>query len=321
MIFENKVAEMYRKQLYARQDNPHGIFYFGPDDFPGLQTHEYSFKSQMGHDLKGWFYHYDNPIPGRLVVFDHGMGNGHRAYMREIETLCKMGWLVFSYDHTGCMASGGKDINGFPQSLMDLDDCLTVLKQEEALADRTISVIGHSWGGFSTMNIVALHPQITHVVAMSGFVSVDRIVKQSFKGVMSLYAKSMIEMEQRNSPRYSRFNALESLGKTSAKVLLIYSDDDKTVHKSVHYDPLQETLKGKANVEFLLLTGKDHNPTYTVDAVTYKNAFWGELSKAIKEKQLETPEQQKLFMEKYDWWRMTTQDEEVWGKIHAHFCK
>ena len=285
MIFENKVAEMYRKQLYARQDNPHGIFYFGPDDFPGLQTHEYSFKSQMGHDLKGWFYHYDNPIPGRLVVFDHGMGNGHRAYMREIETLCKMGWLVFSYDHTGCMASGGKDINGFPQSLMDLDDCLTVLKQEEALADRTISVIGHSWGGFSTMNIVALHPQITHVVAMSGFVSVDRIVKQSFKGVMSLYAKSMIEMEQRNSPRYSRFNALESLGKTSAKVLLIYSDDD------------------------------------TVDAVTYKNAFWGELSKAIKEKQLETPEQQKLFMEKYDWWRMTTQDEEVWGKIHAHFCK
>ena len=321
MLFEKQVAKLYRGQLYTRQDNPHGIFYFGPQDFPGLQAHGYSFSSQLGHELKGYFYHYDNPIPGRLVVFDHGMGNGHRAYMREIETLCKGGWLVFSYDHTGCMASGGKDINGFPQSLADLDDCIKALKAEPALRDRSVSVMGHSWGGFSTMNIAALHPEITHVVAMSGFVSVERIVKQSLSGLLSMYAPAMIDMEQRNSPRYARYNALESLQKTDAKVLLIYSDDDKTVHKSAHYDPLYETLSGKENVEFLLLSGKDHNPSSTVEAVAYKNEFWAALSKAIKNKELKDPAQQRAFMEQYDFTRMTEQDMEVWNRIFAHLKK
>ena len=321
MIFEKKMEQMFRSQLYVRQDNPNGIFYFAPEDFPGLKTHAYCFKSQMGHDLNGFFYYYDNPIPGRLVVFDHGMGNGHRAYMREIETLCKGGWLVFAYDHTGCMSSGGKDINGFAQSLADLDDCMQALKAEPALADRAFSVMGHSWGGFSTMNIAALHPEITHVVSMSGFVSVDRIVKQSLSGILGLYAPTVIRLEQRQNPRYARYNALESLRKTRARVLLIYSADDKTVHKSVHYDPLVEYLSGKENIEFMLVDGKDHNPSYTTEAVAYKNGFWKELSEAIKKKELDTPEKQKEFMAKYDWWRMTTQDEAVWNKVFEHLKK
>jgi len=321
MIFEKKVAQMFRSRLCTRQDNPNGIFYFAPEDFPGLQAHPYTFQSGMGHDLKGYFYHYENPVPGRVVVFDHGMGNGHRAYMREIETLCKGGWLVFSYDHTGCMESGGKDINGFSQSLADLDDCMTALEAEPALQGYSFAVIGHSWGGFSTMNIAALHPEITHVIPMSGFISVEQIFKQSLPGIMGVYAASMVREEQKGNPKYARINGLETLEKTKAKVLVIHSDDDKTVHKDKHYDPLLEKLSGRENIEFLLLTGKDHNPTYTVDAVTYKNAFWGELSKAIKEKQLETPEQQKPFMDKYDWWRMTQQDMDVWNRIFDHLKK
>ena len=130
----NLLEKAYRKNLFIRNDNPNGIFYFTPADFDGLQAHPYTFPSSMGHELKGYFYHYENPIPNRLVVFDHGMGNGHRAYMREIERLAKAGFLVFSYDHTGCMESGGESTNGFAQSLKDLDDCFKALKAESALA-------------------------------------------------------------------------------------------------------------------------------------------------------------------------------------------
>ena len=182
MLFEKAVEKMYRAALFVRNDNPSGIFYFSPADFPGLQAHPYTFPAKAGHPLKGYFYHYESPIPGRLVVFDHGLGNGHRAYMKEIEMLAKAGFLVFSYDHTGCMESGGDNTNGFSQSLSDLDDCMTALKAEPGLAGRTFSVMGHSWGGFSTMNISALHREITHVVSMSGFVSVERIINQNFAG-------------------------------------------------------------------------------------------------------------------------------------------
>ena len=178
MLFEKKVVNFVLGQLLTRQDNPQGIFYFTPAHFPGLAAHPYSFKSHKGYDLKGFFYCHDNPAPGKLVVFDHGMGNGHRAYMREIETLCRAGFLVYSYDHSGCMASGGQHIGGFAQSLADLDDCIKALKHDQALADREIYVVGHSWGGFSTMNIGAIHPEVKKIVSMSGFVSVERVVKQ-----------------------------------------------------------------------------------------------------------------------------------------------
>ena len=315
MLFAKQVEKLYRSNLFIRNDNAYGVFYFGPDDFPGLQAEPYGFKSQDGHDLKGFFYYYENPIPGQLVVFDHGMGNGHRAYMREIEQLARNGFLVFSYDHTGCMASGGENTGGFAQSLKDLDQCISTLKAEAGLADRKIQVVGHSWGGFSTMNISAIHPEITHVVSMSGFVSVEMMIGQVMAGPMKYFRKMLLELERQTNPGYADFDARKSLGGSQSKVLLIYSENDPTVKMDPHFVSLQEALSHRENIHFLLVQGKGHNPSYTVDAVAYITHFFKELMTAGKKKRLVTPEQQKEFMAKYDWQRMTTQDEAVWKQI------
>ena len=314
MLFEKKVMDLVLGQLLTRQDNPHGIFYFDPQDFPGLHAKAHGFKSHKGHDLKGYFYCYEGADSEKLIVFDHGMGNGHRAYMREIETLCRAGFLVYSYDHTGCMASGGAHIGGFSQSLADLDDCIKHLKREPLMAGREISVVGHSWGGFSTMNIGAIHPEVKKIVSMSGFVSVERIVKQSL-GPLKPYAPAIVRAEQLENPRHSRFNGLESLEKTKAKVLLIYSEDDKTVLKKEHYDPLYIKFCDSDRVKFLLLNGKNHNPTYENESVIYKDDFFGKFQKALKKGQLATAESQKDFFGKFDWWFMTRQDMAVWNQI------
>lgn len=318
MIFEKQIEKIYRNSLFIRNDNAGGIFYFTPQDFPGLQSFPYSFRATAGHLLKGYFYCYENPIPGRVVVFDHGMGNGHRAYMREIECLAKAGFLVFSYDHTGCMESGGENTCGFAQSLNDLDACMTALEAEQALNGYTFSVMGHSWGGFSTMNISALHPKITHVVSMSGFVSVELILRQMISGILSPFRRKLLALESSTNPHYSHFHAVESLSNTAAKVLLIYSADDSTVSKAVHYDTLLEALSGKENIHFLLVDGKDHNPNFTADAVQYKNAFFKELTRREKKNLLDTPEKRQEFMGSFDWYRMTAQDEDVWSAIISH---
>ena len=309
------IEKMYRSNLYIRNDNPNGIFYFTAADFPGLQSHEWSFTSRMGHELKGWFYHYENPFPGRLVVFDHGMGNGHRAYLREIERLAKAGYLVFSYDHTGCMESGGENTNGFAQSLKDLDDCMRALKKEPALSDRSFAVMGHSWGGFSTMNIASLHPDITHVVSMSGFISVSVMLEQIMTGPMKGARKGLYELEKRSNGDFADFNAVESLGNTGARVLLIASADDPVVKKQYHFDVLQQALSGKENIRFLVTEHKGHNPSYTCDAVRYKDDFFARFQKLVKRKKLQTAAQQKAFMDTFDWWRMTEQDDAVWAVI------
>ena len=315
MLFENLVVGTFRKNFIRRCDDTGTAFYFSAQDFPGLISEPFSFPSSKGHTLKGYFYHYDNPIPGRIIVFDHGFGGGHRSYMKEIELLCRHGYLVFSYDHTGCMESGGENIMGFSQSLCDLNDCLTALKAHPRCQSLSFSVMGHSWGGFSTLNISALHPEITHVVVLSGFVSVEILVNSFFSGLLSPYRKTLMEMENATNPNLVHHNAVNSLSGTDAQVLLIYSANDPLVKKAVHFDTLQKGLSHKENVRFLLVPNKGHNPNYTEDAVTYLAQYSTAVGKKLKKKELETDQQKQAFLTSFDWDRMTKQDDALWSEI------
>lgn len=314
------IEKIYRSMVYSRADDNGCVFYFTAEDFDGLRRREYNFTSSLGHTLAGAFYYYDDFDKNRLIVFEHGMGSGHTGYMTEIERLCREGYRVFSYDHTGCMKSGGESTNGFAQSLRDLDDAVKALRADPEYSALSISVVGHSWGGFSTLNISAIHPDIEKCVAMSGFISVEQILKGFFKGILSPFYKKILALEKKSNPDYTRYNAADTLRSTKTKMFIIHSDDDKTVSVKNNFDILQKELSDKTNIKFMRLNGKNHNPNYTVDAVKYKDAFFAEYQKALKKKALSTDEEKKAFKEKYDWKKMTAQDEKVW-KIIFEFLK
>ena len=318
MIFEKKVIDAYRDQLYGRCDDTGRVYYFSADDFEGLSAESFSFKSNEGAELKGYFYSYEGYDVSRLVVFDHGYGGGHRAYMKEIEILCRQGFRVFSYDHTGCMESAGDSTRGFAQSLSDLDACIRALKSSDEAKNTAISVVGHSWGAFSTLNISAIHPDITHIVALSGFLSVERMVNQNFSGLLKLYRKCILDLERDTNPDYISYDALNTLRASNVKALLIYSDDDKLVKMEHHFEPLKNELRGNDNVTLMLVSGKGHNPNYTSDAVQYMSAFFAEMKKRDKKGLLATEEQKNKFVASYDWNKMTEQDDAVWNKIISH---
>ncbi len=310
----NKIESIYNKQVLTRFKDYGTVYYFSEKDFTGLEKHPFSFLGSSGQKLQGYFYTYKSPVKNRLVIFDHGMGGGHRSYFREIEMLARHGYLVFSYDHTGCMESEGENTRGFSQSLNDLDCCINALKKEERLKDYDISVMGHSWGGFSCLNIPALHPQISHAVAMSGFVSPLEMLKQIFFNIKYLYGY-FYAIEEKNNPVFSRFNAVESLKNTETKVLVIHSKDDKTVKSKKHFEVLKKSLCDNKNINFILVDGKNHNPNFTKQAVEYKDNFFKTLSKKLKNKELSTKEKRSAFVESFDWWKMTEQDEKLWGEI------
>ena len=315
MLFEKQVVAMFKGMMYKRCDDDGTAFYFSAEDFPGLGKEAYAFRSSAGHTLQGYLYSYENYDANRLVVFDHGFGGGHRSYMKEIELLCRRGYRVFAYDHTGCMESGGETPNGLAQSLCDLNDCITTLKNDERFRGLDLSVVGHSWGGFSTLNISALHPEISHVVVLSGFVSVEELVNTFFSGIMKGYRKALMTLERTSNPRFADCNAVDSLLKSRAKVLLIYSDNDRMCTRR-HYDILWEKLAERENTQFLLVSGKDHNPNYTKDAVAYLGEYIKAKNKLLRSKKPLTDEQKAAFVASYDWERMTAQDETVWDEIY-----
>ena len=317
MIFEKQVEDAYCKAVRARCDDMGTAYYFSAEDFSGLQREPYAFENPKGERLQGYFYHYDAPKPYRVVVFDHGMGGGHRSYMKEIEMLAKHGFLVFAYDHTGCMESEGNSTNGFAQSLADLHAALSALEKEPAYSAYTFSVVGHSWGGFSCLNIAALHPEITHVVAISGFISVEQMLKQTFGGLMKPYYRRAFAMEQESNPDFMGYSAEKSLADYRGKVLVIHSSDDRMVHSKLHFHVLKKTLGERENLAFLEVSGKGHNPNYTADAVRYKDTYLAELKQKAKKGELDTEEARRAFVARFDWDRMTAQDKSVWQVIFA----
>ncbi len=313
MIFSKAVTGMYRNIFFKRVDSDGLVKYFSADDFPGLHRESYIFKGAQGQELHGWFYSYENPIHDRVVIFEHGFGGGHTAYMTEIARIAAHGYMVFAFDKTGCMESGGTG-NGFVQGLSDLDACLTALKADPTMEGVRFSVIGHSWGAYTTMNIAAFHPDVSHLVAISGPVSAAQLINQNFSGPMRLFRKDIYALEASANPRYAGVSADESLLRTDAHTLLIYSADDKTVSKAMHYDLLRDALIHRHNVRFLLVEGKNHNPNYTEDAVQYLGEFQAALAELRKQKKIE-PQVRHAFLQKWDWKRMTAQDDAVWQEI------
>jgi len=165
------------------------------------------------------------------------------------------------------------------------------------------------------MNICALHPDVTHIVAMSGFVSVKTMVEQNFSGILKGYRKGIYALETQANPDYVTHHSVESLRSTNAKVLLIYSADDALVKKELHYDALHQALSGKSNVKFLLENGKGHNPNYTADAAAYLAEYQTTLTDKLKKLELGSAEEKKTFVDSFDWKRMTAQDDAVWETI------
>ena len=318
MIFEKQILNIYKGMAYTRCDDNGTAFYFSAKDFEGLRQEPYSFKSSKGHNLQGNIYYYDGYLENKLVIFEHGFGGGHLSYMKEIEKLCAHGYRVFAYDHTGCMKSGGETPNGMAQSLCDLNDCITALKSDANFKDLDFSVIGHSWGGFSTLNITALHPEISHIVVFSGFVSVEMLVSAYFAGLLKPYRKAVMALERESNPEFIRYNAIETLKNSNSKALLIYSDNDMLCSKKVHYDALANALSGQSNIKFMLENGKGHNPNYTLDAVSYLGEYLNAKNKLTKQKKLVTAKQKEEFLASFDWNRMTAQDDRVWSAIFEH---
>ena len=260
MIFEKAVVNAYKSQMLTRHDPDGAVFYYSPEDFPEISVEEFGFVGSKGQRLAGYFYTKVGAREDRVILFEHGMGCGHRAYMREIATIVGRGYTVFAYDHTGTLASEGEHIGGLSQSLVDLNDAICALKASGRLEGRSLSVIGHSWGGFSSMNIGAFHKDITHIVAMSGYPSVERMLKTVFRGLLSGYAPAVFRAEVEEFGGYAYANAAFSLTTTDAKVMLVHSKDDNTSDFRM-FEELRALLGKRDNITFLELDGKRHNPT------------------------------------------------------------
>ena len=312
MLFEKAIIKKFRETLCQRHDPDGTIFYYTPEDL-GLEYTEFDFKGDEGQLLRGYLYKAPNADPERLIIFEHGMGCGHRAYLREVETIIGRGYDVFAYDHTGTLASEGEDIGGFSQSLSDLNCAISAIKSAGLADGKRITVIGHSWGGFSTLNIPAYHPDVESIVAISGYVSVYEILR-SILGPLKGYADALLRAEAEKFGGYSYADARYSLSLGHTRALIAHSKDDSICPFS-HFELLRSALAGNPSVTFLECDGKDHNPNYTEAAVKAKALFFKALTEMKKRRKLSGDEEKAGFLRQWEFAKITEQDASFWDRV------
>ena len=195
---------IYKKAFINRYDDDKIIFYYSYKDFPGLNAKPIEFKTPQGYLIKGNIYSYENHDKDDLVIFCHGLGGGHRSYMREIELLCSRGYEVLSYDNVGCWESEGESIRGLSEAVNDLVSCLDFLAGSYNLKDRKLHIIGHSWGGYAAGNILNFRRKnIKSVTVISGFASVNTIIFGGYGGKMKIFKNAILRFERKANPDYA----------------------------------------------------------------------------------------------------------------------
>ena len=295
----------YKNIFIKRFDKDGFVPYLSYLDFPGLQREKKIFKNSKGEDITYFFYNYDKYDDKKIVLFLHGIGPGHTAYMSEIHTICSLGYQVLTLDYAGCDESSGT-MYSINSPTRDANDLLNYLKIE-----KEVVVVGHSLGAYTSIQILNLRKEINKGVIISGFYSIEVEMRSFMK--LRLLTSEIMRFEKSVEPEFYNLNNLQFLKETNKKILFIHSKDDNVVPYKNNCKKIEKLAN--PNSSFIIVDNKKHNPNYTSDAVKYMNDTFSAYNYKISHKEFKSEEERKTWMNEKSLSRMTAQDMEIMKKI------
>ena len=306
------ISYFYKKSFLIRYDKDPAIPYFSVEDFLGMQIEKNIFTNSKGEEIHYFFYYYKDPKPNIVALFCPGMGPGHTAYFAEINELCKAGYKVLTLDYSGCGESSGKTMYSVNGPTRDVNELLNLLKLKEKIV-----ILGHSLGGYTALNIANIRNDISKVVVISGFLSIENEMIGMLKS--KFVAKRVKKFEQKNDSEFGFIDNIDYLKNTDDKILFMQSTDDKMVPFDYALGIVKEL--NRPNIKCVVVENKGHNPLYSDDAVIYMNNTFYNYNKLIKDKTLNTLEKRKEYMSDKSIAKMTEIDQELMGKVLAFIGK
>lgn len=253
------------KKVFYKYTETDPFLLFDINDFPNLVSEREVFNNGT-NDLVGYFYHYENYRDNKVIIFAHGYGNGHRRYLDVIDYLCQKGFLVFSYDMTSFDESVAPGIRSFVQGVIDLENAIDFVSNKSKYKGLPISLMGHSWGAYSVSTVLNVCPNIESVVEVSGFNSSEeliRIHKEEYAGEDAPSVEPYISTyEEYYFGRYAKFTAISGFNSTSAKILCIHSEDDKTVPIDAGLNHYKKDFNKNPRFDFKTLKNSGHGEVF-----------------------------------------------------------
>lgn len=253
------------------------------EDFEGLSCSEYSFTSDKGQKLQGYWYSAGAEQKG-IIVMAHGFGAGHNFYMDCANYFVQNGYYVFAYDATGNDKSEGDGVGGFPQGQIDLDYAINFVEESGNFPELPIALFGHSWGGYSACSVLTYHPEVKAVIESSGCNRSSDLFEAGGKKVAGNVIYTMmpfIKLHERiHYGKYASNTAMDGFEASNTAVMIVHSEDDGVVPIEYGLDRFYEKYKDDKRFVFLRLKDKGHN--YIFDDHTYLDTYNKEFDEWLK---------------------------------------
>ena len=299
---------------------------FTAADYDGLIMERSDFDSD-GVNLAGYKYSREGMQPKGVVVIAHGLGSGgHNNFMPFIDIFTSNDYYVFSYDAHGNGESGGDSVEGLPQGLIDLDMALRHAETIEEYAGLPFMLFGHSWGAYSSANVLNLHPETAAAVIISGFNETEDMLMyfgRQYVGPAAPLTMPILEMYERMKfgAEYTDLSGVEGMANTDARIMIVHSADDETVPIGYGYDTYYEAFAGSERFEFVRYEDRGHGYLFCSDAAeAYRDEINAGYTAYIEGNGLEyNAENKAAYMVNFDKKRAFEPDMELVGQIIAMF--
>lgn len=269
---------LYNKAFGSRFECDPLVKYYTAEEF-GLEERSVDFYCKK-IKLKGYFYSYTKTNSNKIVIFCHGMWSSHKAYIQDIEYLCRNGFQVFTYDCIGTDESEGKSIGCLSNGVKSLDAAVNYIKDLNAYSE--ISCVGHSWGGYSVLGISKLHEDIKSIVAISPFYSIPKQLQGMLPKALWIFIPFVWLFEVLRCGAYALGSVKKGLNNYRGKILIVHSMDDPMVKYETSTKRMEKSCKN-SGVSFLIVEDKLHNPQYTKQSVVLLKEYSLKLRGLAKE--------------------------------------
>jgi len=291
-------------------------------------THEPVEFMSNDHTLQGYWYHQETAED--LVVIVHGLGGGAESYLSQALWFLNQGYGVFMYDATGSFHSEGKSTKGFPQSLLDLDAALTMIKNHDTLSTFNLFVFGHSWGGYAAINILDKHDDIVAVMSASAPANANEMIYEQAHHALGFFShtqRPFLSLYQRYLfGELASLDGIDVINQSSTHVLLIHGQDDQLIQLNQSAAAGQTDKITRDNVERYIIdeAGRNNHDNIFLSqaAINYINAVNEDYRALYNEHNEAIPlDIDEAFYAEIDRFLFNEVDEALMLKIHDFFMQ
>lgn len=245
--------------------------------YPDFKCRNYNYTNDKGVCIVGNFYYYEKDTYKGLIISAHGIDNCKETLLAKLEVFARNGYIIYSYDNTGCGESGGDNIVGLGHSVIDLKNTINHLATIDVLNDYKWILYGHSWGGYAVGSVLnyQLNHKIDLIINKAGFNSVSdefAFIGKSKLGSWSKYVVLPLIMmiENHRIKANKGKTTVSALTNANIPVLIMHSRDDKMVgfdSVNKHYKKLNNN-----NITYWFYDNRGHILDQKIDSLDiYKN--------------------------------------------------